>query len=221
RLALAEMPPQTIRAELVSACRPSMPVTFGHAGLRFTVATDREGRAVAEIPAFAEEAAVEARFADGTELRGEVQVPGLERVARAALVWQGEADLKLHAFEFGAAEEAPGHVWRGAARSYREARRHGGGYLVLLGDPALDGFRSEVYTMLVGRSVPQGIVRLELEVAARGDACAAPIDFAAILTDAVRQGEQRDVRLAIDDCAGEAVSRMYRGGLRDLAIAAR
>jgi hypothetical protein len=157
RLTARPEPGGLLRAEIAAPCDPGLRVEFAHAGLRFAVATDAEGRHVALIPALRPDATVEAHFPDGSVLVAEAALLDAAGFERVAMVAAGSAGLTLHAFEFGAEHGSGGHVHLGAA-----GRRAGA--IVRLGDPALDApLLGEVYTFPSGRFGALGRVRLEIE----------------------------------------------------------
>lgn len=219
-LTLAEAPGQMLAALLSAPCEAGAPVTFDHAGLRFTLRTDAAGRIETAVPALDPEGHVTAAFADGRTVEAAQNVAGLEKVARVALVWSGGAELNLHAWDRGV-PDGQGHVWQAAARSLRDARRKGGGWLLALGDPAVPGgWQAEVYSILATGTAP-AVVPIAIETAGGAAACGGDLDLRVLWSDARRRGEQRDLRIALPGCAEPLTSRMYGSGLRDLVVARR
>jgi len=101
-----------------------------HAGLVFDITTDEWGMGELQVPAF--DATAEMLVFFGTVQTGArivQQVPEMNRLRRVALVWNGAADLGLHAFEFGADAGSRGHVNLVNRRDYQSAVQIEGGYL--------------------------------------------------------------------------------------------
>lgn len=212
---------QSAQLVLSSPCRPGQLVTIRHEGLAFTEVTDGNGQFKIMVPAFAEDAVFEAEFSDKERVTAEVRISGLDRVSRAALVWQGDYDLNLHAFEYGAIEGTEGHVWQGEPRSYPRTRRDGGGYLVRLGNELANGLMAEVYTIQGGRNNPRGVVKLSVGVARVGEICGSDIRYATLRSVQRKTSEVRDVSLALTDCNSDDGRRLFTSGFRDLAVAGR
>ncbi|MEM9010660.1 MAG: hypothetical protein AAGE18_05485 [Pseudomonadota bacterium] len=211
-----------IGLELAVPCAPGHLVEIVHGPLRFHAEIDEEGRLALSLPAFAEAATVEARFGDGLSVRADVRIRDLNRVSRVALVWDDPVDLNLHAREFGAAENADGHVWQSAPRSPREARRSGGGYLTALGPQGdIAGARAEVYTLPLQRRTPSGIVSLAVQALQAEAFCGGDLPFRVVRSEAAGRTEQREVRLALSRCT-TGVSELFDGGvIRAIEVAGR
>lgn len=148
-----------LKLTLSAPCFANERVTLSHAGLDFAAATDRGGELRLMLPAMSETARVEVRFASGEAVAAERRVTGLDSLARVAVQWRGAEGLHLHAFEAGASFDMPGHV---SAAAPRDRLTRDGGFLTLLGDPAVDRpLMAEVY------SAPAGTTLGEMAVEAR------------------------------------------------------
>ncbi|MBL4807472.1 MAG: hypothetical protein JKY31_09295 [Rhodobacteraceae bacterium] len=207
---------------IIAPCKPEMPVTLAHAGLEFTILTDIEGTASVVIPALERTAEITATFADGSSATTVALVSDINDVTRAAITWRGEADLNLHAFEYGAIEGDDGHIWSGAARDFRTARLRGGGYLVELGDKSIEGgAMAEVYTMLLGRSVERGIVTMSLEINNGDSVCGSDVSARTIRTRSDNSAGSRSIRFTLPNCGGAISQMTVPGAIDDIRLVAR
>ena len=208
---------------LIAECKPNMPVTISHAGLEFTILTGPDGTANIVVPALQRTAEITATFADGSSESTVALVTQINDVTRAAVTWRGDADLDLHAFEYGAVQGSDGHVWSGAARDYRSARLKGGGYLVELGDKSIEGGAlAEVYTMPLGRSVQRGSISMTLEIN-NGDAvCGTDISARTLRTRADNDAGSRRIRFTVPNCGDGTMAKFsVPGAVDDIRLAAQ
>jgi hypothetical protein len=138
---------------------------------------------------------------------------------RVAVTWEGNADIDLHAFEFGANTGDRGHVWSGTRRSYREARRFGGGYMTVLGLGAGTGPQAEIYSLPLYRS-DSGLVEMSLSLA--GDtACNQDLAMRAVRTDTRHAATIRELRFKVTDCDRRSEPVFIANALEDLRVASR
>lgn len=153
----------TLKAVLAAPCHPEERVLFSHAGLSFALLTDAAGNATATIPAMETEATIDAGFANGEVLSAERQVPDLEKLRRMAL--SGAGELRLNAFENGAARDAAGHYSIDRAS---DPTATDGATMVALGDATMDDPKLvEVFTASAGAKA----VAVEAEGIATADSC--------------------------------------------------
>ena len=94
----------------------------------------------------------------------------LEQLTKVAVIWQGQEDLDLHAFEYGASEGEIGHIWEQSPSSYLKAthlsksKSLGHGFLstssqrLLPNDPKI-----EVYTFINSPHQEYGAIKLALQ----------------------------------------------------------
>lgn len=137
-----------LKLALSAPCFANERVSISHAGLIFAAATDKAGELRLMLPAMAREAKVEVRFGTGETVAASRTVTGVDSLARIAVQWRGAEGLHLHAFEGGAGFDAPGHV---SAAAPRDRMTRDGGFVTLLGDPAVDHpLMAEVYTAPAG-----------------------------------------------------------------------
>ena len=194
RLTAEAGPDAVLRTTVLAPCDPGVRVEIRHEGLRFAVETGPDGRIDAAVPAMSPDAALEARFADGTVLRARVAVPEAARLERVAIVTDGWSALALHAFEFGARRGSIGHVHSGAEWPRMGALRR-------LGDPAIGApLLSEVYTLPAGRLGSLGGVRLEVEAVVTAANCARDIAADIVASPGDGPVTRTALRLAMPSC---------------------
>ncbi|MFQ5622991.1 MAG: hypothetical protein ACE5FS_06300 [Paracoccaceae bacterium] len=209
----------TLRIAIDAPCHQGESFTLEHASIRFAARTDTEGRAILEFPALAEKAEIGLKFASGGSRRVTVTVPDLDRYIRLAVSWEGPADIDLHAFEFGADAGEIGHVWSGAPRGYREARKSGGGYISVLGSGG-KGPQAEIYTLPLFRRADSGLV--EMSLALNGAAgCGEAVPIRVVRAHARAYMAVRNLRLEVADCGGRSEPVFIANALGDLRVASR
>jgi len=208
---------------LIAECKPNMPVTISHAGMEFTILTDASGTANVLVPALQRTAEITASFEDGSSQSTVALVTQISDVTRAVVTWRGNADLDLHAFEFGALPGSDGHIWPGSPRDYRSARLRGGGYLVELGDKSIEGGAlAEVYTMPLGRLVTRGTVSMTLEVNNGSEVCGSDISARTIRTRPDNSAGLKRIRFTVPGCGGGALATFrVAGAVDDIRLAAQ
>ncbi len=206
---------------ITAECKPQMPVTISHAGMEFSVLMGDDGTASISFPALERVAEIDVTFADGTQASTQAIVPRIDQMTRIAVSWRGDADLDLHAFEYGAAEDDEGHVWSGAPRSPQVARNTGG-YLLELGEPGIvDGAHAEVYTMPIRRDQRRGIVAMSLEIADGTPVCSGGI---AATTIAMRNNDSavaRHIRFNTPTCGMNQLHIAIPRAVNDIRLAGR
>lgn len=210
---------EIMAATVVSECRPNATVMFEHAGLKFDLLTDDAGVVQVDIPALDESAVLTATFDDDATASESLTVRGVDRSARVGISWMGDINLDLHASEFGAADGTDGHVWEGVPRSYRDARRNGGGFLTLLGE--VGGHQAEIYTLPITRRVDSGTIDMEVRIGEGSSICDMPVQLYTANNQLALSAELRDIALAINGCAADLVDTSYATAVPDISIASR
>ena len=193
-----------ILATLSSPCRPNTPFEVDHAGLRFTGFTDIDGVADFLVPAMVTNATVAVAFGDGAYTVGQIDVENMSRMTRVAVVWDGDVNFDLNAYEFGADVDSIGHIRPGYARDYRSARRAGGGYLLQLGPGSGLGTRAEVYTIFESSRTEEGVIDLQLRLSGAGDSCAGTPALTVVRSDGAQLADPGRIDLSLDVCGGIA-----------------
>lgn len=145
-----------------------------HAGLVFELEANEWGMAETIVPAFSLDAELLVSFgAVESGARIVQHVPEMSRMRRVALVWKGDADLGLHAFEFGAKRGSMGHINQRNSRDYQTAVEAAGGYLDHF--EVRNGTYADIYTLPAGSASLNGAV--SLAVTSQNQTCAQDLSF--------------------------------------------
>jgi hypothetical protein len=112
-------------------------------------------------------------FSDGSESVVQLRTVDLDRITKIAVIWRGDVNLDLHAYEYAAAASDEGHIWAGAPsdrwqveeRRMRDKRGHG--FLSFMSDGSEEGDHMEVYTFVHEASQKTGAVTLALDYESR------------------------------------------------------
>lgn len=165
-----------MRIRVAAGCRPNEAVQISYGGAEMIRRLDAWGALDFPLDCFVgASSSVELRFADGSRKTLPVTANGLDKVSKVAAIWRSPVNLDLHVFEYGAAFEAPGHVWAkapgsaAAAHMMSEAERRGRGFLSAAdGDQTL-GDKVEVYTFFHNDQQASGSIALALDYETRGE----------------------------------------------------
>lgn len=211
-----------VQLQINAACKPLKMATITHAGIVFSVLTDENGAATVTFPAMEDEARISVEFDDQSSATTTVSVRGMDAVIRAGVSWRGNMNLDLNAIEFGAAVGSEGYITPQSPRDYRSSRIKGGGYLVQLGDPALEGGAlSEVYSLPVARNQQRGTVELSILIDDAAQLCGQVV---AAQTSRTREGLAaivRNVRFNVPTCGTVAGQITLPGAIDDIRLARR
>lgn len=207
---------------LESPCHPNARVTLHHNGMMFTQTTNAKGQVSVSVPALAEVAVFMATFANGQSLSARVEVTSLSFYDRAVLQWKGDTGLGIHALEFGADYDEPGHVWSGARGDMAAAARGRSGFLVQLGDAASpDALLAEVYTFPSGTTSRSGDVELSVETEVSILNCSRKIEAQSIQIAPSGAARAQDLVLEMPECDEYGGYLVLKNLLEDLTIAAK
>ena len=220
RLTISPAPSAMINVSLSAPCDGNARITVSHATLSFTDATDGGGKFTISIPAILEDAKVSVRFEGGRVFESATTIPDLDGYSRSAIVWKGNPGLHIHALEFGAAYGDVGDVWAEAARSPDYGFKALGGFLTVLGNPAvLNPELAEVYTFPADRMSNDGVVRLVVEAEVTESTCSQAITGRTIEVGA--DGETREVALELQmpDCDATGGYLVLNNLLQNMKIA--
>jgi hypothetical protein len=144
---LTAAPNAMIDIALDAACHPNERLVLRHEGLSVTIKTTATGTAFVQIPAMDSGGNVVARFADGTEIKGQIAVPDMAGIRRFAVEWMADDTFAVHAFENGAGYGDAGHVSSTNPGKQPRDSRLDAGYLMILGDDGVvQPMLAEVYT---------------------------------------------------------------------------
>ena len=158
-----------------SPCRSREAVRFIYAGIDFIRSLDDAGKLSVAIDCIMGDAfPVDVLFADDSRYSLKVTALDLDRITKVALLWRAPVNLDLHAFEYAARLDQPGHVWAGAPSSpgaaleqtTQTARGHG--FMSSLSTGQKDGgTQMEVYTFWRHANQKSGVVSLALDYETR------------------------------------------------------
>lgn len=194
------MPGAMVALDILDPCRPEGRIDIAHAGLTISARTDRAGLLTIDFPALETPAFFTLRNAAGEEAVTLAGLPDLGDYARAAIFWDGDLAIELHAFENGADFGAPGHVWQDAAGDLSGAILGTGGVLTVLGDATLAEPRlAQIYSIArAGRDR----VRLSVDVPITTANCGRPITAQSLELVPGEQAQSRPVTLTLPGCDG-------------------
>ena len=207
---------------VVSPCHASELVTIEHAGLSFTARMDDSGSLSTTIPALTDLAIVNATFEDGAAAQSQIQVRDAKDVERIAVVWSAPVSIDLHAFENGAKENEPGHVWSGNPRKYRDTLTGGGGYMQTFGDPEIvGGTVAEVYSLPTNRLRKETNVQMDLSIDDSTRYCGQAMILKTIRTQKNSDPTVRSFNLALPDCASAGNVLVLENFIEAISVARR
>ena len=222
RLLIVAAPAAMIDIAYDAPCDPGARVVVGHAGLAVTGRTSASGSLDLTLPALEAEAEVTVRLAGRPMTAASVEVPDLAQFDRAAVQWGQDDAFQLHAYEFGAAHGAPGHVSAANPAGPARALNGTGGFLTLLGDEATDWpLLAEVYSFPAGRMTGTGGVEVVLEAAITERTCGREMLGETL---EMRRGgavERSEFHVAMPDCDGVEGYVLLAPLLSDLTLARR
>jgi hypothetical protein len=186
-----------IEIALTAPCHTNERLVVRHEGLAVTVKSTASGSAFVQIPALVSTGNVVLRFADGTEIEGKVDVPGMTDLRRFAVEWMADDTFAVHAFENGAGYGEPGHISAADPGRLPLDEKPKGGYLMILGDDdVVQPLLAEVYTY------PRGVLS-PVEVSVEAEVTKATCGRE-LLGDAISSSDGKatlsDLTLAMPDC---------------------
>ncbi len=158
--------------QISSPCRPGAAFSVNAGRLSLQTTFDKEGRARLQIPLFQESTDITWTVGDGSDKTETVRFAGARDAFRIALVWRQPLDLQLHVVEpGGTVNGVNGHVWR---KQRNEDFKSGIGGLQIDADGATGSDRIEVYDAPPARNPRNGLFKVYVDFAARGDIAAPP-----------------------------------------------
>lgn len=186
---------------LTNSCQPDTVVTVHHNGMMITEMLDGAGELTLRFPAFSDVALFMAEMEDGSVAVASAEVASLGFYDRVAVQWQGDIGLGLHAYEFGAAFGAEGHVWRDTPYSMDRAALGQGGFLVSLGSAeAAQGMRALVYTFPTETTSQSGMVELTVEAEVTEANCETTVEAQTLQVGLDRDLVVRDLSMTMPTC---------------------
>lgn len=221
-MSVSAMPLAMLQVVVMAPCHPNSSFVVHHQGMQFTVLTDMKGQALFQSPALAHDAFVIVAFEDGLGAAAQATVSDLADFDRAVLQWQGKSDLQLHALEFGATYNEPGHIWQAAAGGTHLLNDGEGGYLMRLGaEVADDPLLAEVYTFPSGKVSRDGNVILNAEVAVTQANCGRELVAQSIQFSPTLGQSAVDLIMTMPDCDAIGELLVLKNMFQDLTLAQR
>ncbi len=209
-----------VRLSLDAPCHPDERVSISHEGIAFAELTDAYGILSVVLPAMARDATISARFNNGDQAIAHAEIFALDGYERLAINWAGPATMDLHALEFGAGFDDPGHVWAMAPGDPSTGVEAKGGFLTVLGNPDLPNPRlAQVYSAPYGRMNRQGDIDVMVEAAIDDVSCGRSVGLRTIRVTGARDARQLDVALSMPPCGGEDGFLVLKNLFPDLKIA--
>ena len=148
-------------------CAAGTVATVSYGEITLALPLDRAGNGSLTVPGFERSSAARLKFADGKVERFELPFSGISKVARIALVWDGDIELDMHALEFGSVPFAEGDVHEGNPRDQDAVRRSGGGFLQTYAPVRGFGQNVEIYSHVISRKGEGGVVELYVDYVSR------------------------------------------------------
>lgn len=211
-----------VRLTLSAPCMPDARFTLHHNGLMLSQVTDSNGESRLMVPALSESAVFIAAFSDGDGAMAMADVSELAQYDRAAVQWQGDTGIQVHAREFGAPYDSDGHVWSGHARDLAAASGGTGGFITRHGESSLDeALLAEVYSFPTGTIERSGAVALSVEAEVTRANCGRDVEAQAIQKIGQDRLEAQSLVLAMPDCSAVGDFLVLKNLLNDLKVAAK
>lgn len=158
--------------QIVNPCRKGAALSVKAGQLSLGGNFDQQGKAQLRIPLFQEATDIAWTAGDGTTKTETVRFAGFRDAFRIGLVWRQPVDLQLHVVEPGGSVNWPnGHVWRKQPNSDFKL---GIGTLPIDADGASGADRVEVYDVSPQRNPRNGLFKVYVDFAARGEIAAPP-----------------------------------------------
>jgi len=210
-----------VKLSLEAPCLPNERVTFHHNGMMFTEATAADGTLDVVVPALAENSVFIASFSNGEGAVKNVTMTSLDLFDRAVVQSEFISSVGLHAFEFGADYNERGHIWANAAGDIADAAAGSGGFMTLLGNPAIsDGAMAQVYTFPSGLVETSGDVALNVEIEVTNANCGLEIEAQALQVNQGGQPKVQTLDLTMPDCDAVGDFLVLKNLVNDLKVAA-
>lgn len=212
------MPGAMVALDIIDPCRAGARIDIIHAGLTFAVQTDAAGLLTLDIPALETPAFFTIRDDAGQETVTLAGLPDLTDYARAAVFWEGDLALELHAFEAAAAFGAAGHIWQETPGSLANLLTESGGVLTTLGDATLSAPRlAQIYSMPQSRIAD---VRLSVDIPITTASCGRMISAQSLLLMPTERADIRPLALTLPGCDGVGDYLLLQNLFDNLRLAA-
>ncbi len=174
RIDVAPLPGGLMRIIIASPCRPQQDVHIIYAGIELIRRLDGAGGLSIDIDCIAgADFPVDIMFEDGSRESLKVAALDLPRITKIAVLWRAPVNLDLHAFEYAAGPDSPGHIWAGHPSSAKEAEAgltqtgRGHGFMSSVSTGVEAGAKLEVYTFWRHATQKNGIISMALDYESR------------------------------------------------------
>lgn len=205
-------PGALVALDISAPCHGNQRATLHHKGMMVSLATDASGQARITAPALAQQASFILAFDDAAGAIAQLDVPEFAEVQRAVVQWQGGEDFQIHAFEFGAEFNAPGHIWQ---QNPGQSGQEGQGFLMTLGDATQENpLLAQVYTFPA--ATPQGEIRLEVEAKITEANCGQEIAAQSLQFRPGAAMEAVDLMMTMPNCDAVSDFLILQNMLRDM-----
>ncbi len=206
---------------ITASCHTDERVVISHDRLHFTARIPNKGELHVQVPAMTDPAVFVAELPGGKILTATASVPEQANFERLALQWTGPAGIQLHAYEFGAGFDDPGHVWVQAPRTPSAAMTGRGGFLTRLGSADLRGTQmAEIYSFPRGQTRDDGVVRMNVEIPITEANCGHEISAETLQPGLDGRLQSVELNLTVPDCKAKGEYLVLKNVIRDLKIAA-
>lgn len=207
-----------VMLSLRAPCQINTALTVQFQGLMFSGTTSNIGTYSVLVPAITPKSEFRLTLAGTEPVVASVNVPQAGQYTRVAVQWAGNAELQIHAFEFGHLGRKK-HVWNGAPQSLAQATQARGGYIVRLGNSAFPNpFHLEIYNFPSAKVEKTGLVRLHLKARVTKENCG-QAQAAQILQNAPdKAASVMDISLTMPACDHIGDYLLFKNLLKDLKI---
>jgi hypothetical protein len=168
------LPAGLMQLAVVSPCRKQENVRTLYAGIELIHTFNQAGELKTTIDCVAGDGfPLEVVFEDGTRSTVKVAALDLDRVTKVAVLWRPPVNLDLHAFEYAARPDSPGHIWAGAPSSASDAQarmietNRGHGFMTTVSNGTEPGAKLEVYTFWRQADQKNGVISMALDYESR------------------------------------------------------
>ena len=193
-------PGALVALDISDPCRPETRIDITHAGLSIAAQTDATGLLTLDFPGLETPAFFTIRNAKGQETVAMAGLPDLAGYTRAAIFWDGDLALELHAFEAGAEFGASGHVWKDSPGTLANALAGVGGFLTVLGDTTLTSPRlAQIY------SIPQSLMAetmFSVDIPITATSCGRLVRAQSVLRSFTTPPDIVPIALTLPECDG-------------------
>lgn len=209
------VPGAAAQLSVKAPCHGNTRIDVHHSGLTVTQVTDETGTLEMTLPALSEYAIFLLSVDDQTGTVATTHIPDMDQFSRVALQWQGNADLQIHALEFGASYGAHGHVSGSPASQ-------GAGHVTRLGDFNLnDAQNVEIYSFPTDQADRSGTITMTVEAEVTQANCGHQLDVRTLALRDDRRLRTQEISFAMPDCDQIGGFLVLNNLLQDLTIAAK